>query len=112
MTTEARIDWAAQTTRLVDAATADRAWYQAVARELVAPGDRLAGDVGGGGAGMALALARHMTCGSATPVRPPLRTCAPGTGSSIRAIPPGSATAVTCSSSRRAVPMSARAVDR
>ncbi|MBU8861553.1 MULTISPECIES: class I SAM-dependent methyltransferase [unclassified Micromonospora] len=63
MTTEARIDWAAHKTRLVDAATADRAWYQAVARELVAPGDRLAVDVGCGGAGMALALARHMTCG-------------------------------------------------
>ncbi|WFF05860.1 hypothetical protein O7622_22735 [Micromonospora sp. WMMD1076] len=56
MTTEARIDWAAHTTRLVDGATADRAWYQAVARELVAPGDRLAGDVGCGGAGMTLAV--------------------------------------------------------
>ncbi|MCZ7418682.1 MULTISPECIES: class I SAM-dependent methyltransferase [unclassified Micromonospora] len=61
--TEARIDWAAAAPHLVDAATADRAWYQAVARELVAPGDRLAVDVGCGGAGMALALARHMTCG-------------------------------------------------
>ncbi|MDG4795610.1 class I SAM-dependent methyltransferase [Micromonospora sp. WMMD1082] len=61
--TEARIDWAAHAPRLVDAATADRAWYHAVARELVAPGDRLAVDIGCGGAGMALALARHMTCG-------------------------------------------------
>ncbi|WBB54706.1 class I SAM-dependent methyltransferase [Verrucosispora sp. WMMD573] len=61
--TEARIDWAADTSRLVDAATADRAWYRTVARELVAPGDRLAVDVGCGGAGMTLALARHMTCG-------------------------------------------------
>ncbi|MEH0820128.1 MULTISPECIES: hypothetical protein [unclassified Micromonospora] len=61
--TGARIDWAAHTTRLVDAATADRACYRAVARELVAPGDRLAVDVGRGGAGMTVAVARHMACG-------------------------------------------------
>ncbi|MGI5215295.1 class I SAM-dependent methyltransferase [Plantactinospora sp. CA-290183] len=63
MTSTVRIDWAARTPHLVVAADDDRAWYQAVARELVAPSDRLAVDVGCGGAGMALALARHMTCG-------------------------------------------------
>ncbi|MEU0077558.1 hypothetical protein [Micromonospora tulbaghiae] len=59
--TGARIDWAAHATRLVDAATADRAWYGR-RRELVAPGDRLAVDVGRGGAGMTVAVARHMAC--------------------------------------------------
>ncbi|MFE9655586.1 hypothetical protein [Micromonospora sp. NPDC006431] len=59
----ARVGWAAHAHRLVGAAADDRAWYQAVARELVSPGDRLAGDGGCGGAGMTLALARHMRCG-------------------------------------------------
>ncbi|WP_349876471.1 hypothetical protein ABIH81_20255 [Micromonospora sp. HUAS YX12] len=35
--TEARIDWAAHTTRLVDAAAADRDWYRTVAHGLVGP---------------------------------------------------------------------------
>ncbi|WP_422771425.1 class I SAM-dependent methyltransferase [Plantactinospora sp. WMMC1484] len=63
MTSPVRIDWAGRTPHLVVAAEDDRAWYQSVARELVAPGDRLAVDVGCGGAGMALAVARQMTCG-------------------------------------------------
>ncbi|NLU79242.1 hypothetical protein HCA58_12805 [Micromonospora sp. HNM0581] len=46
--TEARIGWAAPERRLVDAATADRAWYRVAARELAATGDRLAGGVGCG----------------------------------------------------------------
>ncbi|MGN9779670.1 class I SAM-dependent methyltransferase [Micromonospora sp. H33] len=63
MSTDAPVDWTALAPQLVDAARRDRAWYLTVARELVAPGDRLAGDVGCGSAGMALAIARVMTCG-------------------------------------------------
>jgi SAM-dependent methyltransferase len=50
------MDWAAASDRLVAAAGSDAEWYGLVARELVRPGDRVAVDVGCGGAGMAAAL--------------------------------------------------------
>ncbi|RKN38640.1 class I SAM-dependent methyltransferase [Micromonospora endolithica] len=63
MSTDTPVDWTGLAPQLVDAAQQDRAWYLRIARELVAPGDRLAVDVGCGAAGMALAIARMMTCG-------------------------------------------------
>ncbi|MDG4778913.1 methyltransferase domain-containing protein [Micromonospora sp. WMMD961] len=63
MSTDAPVDWTELAPQLVDAARRDRNWYLMIARELVAPGDRLAVDVGCGAAGMSLAIARMMTCG-------------------------------------------------
>ncbi|MFV2112960.1 class I SAM-dependent methyltransferase [Micromonospora sp. LOL_025] len=63
MSTDTQADWAELAPHLVDAARHDRAWYLTVARELVAPGDRLAGDIGCGAAGMSLAIAQMMACG-------------------------------------------------
>ncbi|WP_243707241.1 class I SAM-dependent methyltransferase [Micromonospora sp. KC606] len=63
MSTNTPIDWTELAPQLVDAARQDQAWYLTTARELVTPGDRLAVDVGCGAAGMALAIARMMTCG-------------------------------------------------
>ncbi|ADL47585.1 class I SAM-dependent methyltransferase [Micromonospora aurantiaca (nom. illeg.)] len=63
MSTDPPVDWTGLAPQLVDAAQQDRAWYLTIARELVAPGDRLAVDIGCGAAGMALAIARMMTCG-------------------------------------------------
>jgi SAM-dependent methyltransferase len=57
------IDWDEAAGRLAQAAIADAAWYASVAARLVAPADRLAVDVGCGGAGMAVALAGAMTAG-------------------------------------------------
>jgi SAM-dependent methyltransferase len=51
------IDWAEAAAHLVANAADDRPWYESLARELVGPADRLAVDVGCGGAGMAIALA-------------------------------------------------------
>ncbi|MBB5786485.1 methyltransferase [Jiangella mangrovi] len=50
------INWAEEAERLCAAVTDDAAWYASVARELARPGDRLAVDIGCGGAGMAVAL--------------------------------------------------------
>ncbi|WP_240944558.1 hypothetical protein [Micromonospora thermarum] len=50
MSTNTPVDWTELAPHLVDAARRDRSWYLTVARELVAPGDRLAGDVGCGAA--------------------------------------------------------------
>ncbi|MCX4471363.1 methyltransferase domain-containing protein [Micromonospora sp. NBC_01655] len=63
MNADPPVDWTDLTPQLVDAARRDRAWYLTIARELVGPADRLAVDVGCGAAGMALAVARMMTCG-------------------------------------------------
>lgn len=63
MSTDTQVDWAELAPQLVDAARQDRAWYLTLARELVAPGDRLAVDIGCGAAGMSLAIARMMACG-------------------------------------------------
>lgn len=57
------IDWAGAAARLATAAGLDASWYAAVAARLVEPADRLAVDVGCGGAGMAFALAGAMTAG-------------------------------------------------
>jgi SAM-dependent methyltransferase len=50
------INWADEADRLCAAVTDDADWYASVARELARPGDRLAVDIGCGGAGMAVAL--------------------------------------------------------
>ncbi|RLK23862.1 methyltransferase family protein [Micromonospora sp. M71_S20] len=63
MSTDTQADWAELAPHLVDAARRDRAWYLTVARELVAPGDRLAADIGCGTAEMSLAIAQMMACG-------------------------------------------------
>jgi len=57
MTEPYTVDWASHTNRLVAAAHSDADWYDRLARELVRPGDRVAVDVGCGGAGMTAALA-------------------------------------------------------
>ena len=54
-------DWPAAAPRL--AAADDRDWYRMLARELVRPADRLAADIGCGGAGMTVAMAETMVCG-------------------------------------------------
>lgn len=51
------VDWAEAAAHLAAAAHDDRAWYERLAHELVRPDDKLAVDVGCGGAGMAVALA-------------------------------------------------------
>lgn len=50
------INWADEADRLCAAVTDDADWYASVARELARPSDRLAVDIGCGGAGMAVAL--------------------------------------------------------
>ncbi|RIQ32546.1 class I SAM-dependent methyltransferase [Jiangella rhizosphaerae] len=50
------INWADEAEWLCAAVADDADWYASVARELARPGDRLAVDVGCGGAGMAVAL--------------------------------------------------------
>jgi SAM-dependent methyltransferase len=57
------IDWDEAAPRLARAAEADAAWYASAAVALVAPDDRVAADVGCGGAGMAAALAAAMSAG-------------------------------------------------
>lgn len=54
------IDWSEEAERLSAAVTDDAAWYAAMASELVRPADRLAVDVGCGGAGMAIALSAQL----------------------------------------------------
>jgi SAM-dependent methyltransferase len=54
------VDWKEEAGRLVVAARADSGWHETVAAELIRPGDRVAVDVGCGGAGMALALAHTL----------------------------------------------------
>jgi SAM-dependent methyltransferase len=64
--TDARVDGVhqlAEPDRLVTAATDDAGFYAAVAETLVRPSDRLAADVGCGGGGMALAMARRLAPG-------------------------------------------------
>lgn len=51
------MDWAEAAARLARAATDERGWYEAVAGELVRARDRVAFDVGCGGAGMTVVLA-------------------------------------------------------
>ncbi|AYY14167.1 methyltransferase [Actinobacteria bacterium YIM 96077] len=51
------VDWSTEASRLSAAVTEDADWYAAMARALVRPTDRLAADIGCGGAGMAIALA-------------------------------------------------------
>jgi SAM-dependent methyltransferase len=51
------VDWARAAGRLVRSAREEADWYAALAGALTRPGDRLALDVGCGGAGMAAALA-------------------------------------------------------
>lgn len=50
------VNWADEAERLCSAVADDAVWYASVARELARPGDRLAVDIGCGGAGMAVAL--------------------------------------------------------
>lgn len=50
------INWADEAERLCAAVADDAEWYASVARELARPHDRLAVDIGCGGAGMAVAL--------------------------------------------------------
>lgn len=50
------INWADEADRLCAAVAEDADWYASVARELARPGDRLAVDIGCGGAGMTVAL--------------------------------------------------------
>ena len=57
------VDWPEAADRLAEAATTDADWYATVAARLISATDRLAIDVGCGGAGMATALARAMTAG-------------------------------------------------
>jgi SAM-dependent methyltransferase len=57
------IRWEDFAPRLAVAADIDAGWYAAVATGLVGAGDRLAVDVGCGGAGMAVALARALPAG-------------------------------------------------
>ncbi|MET7393001.1 methyltransferase domain-containing protein [Dactylosporangium sp. NPDC005572] len=54
------LDWDEQAPRLAAAATDEAGWYAAVAAELVRDTDRVAIDVGCGGAGMTVALARRI----------------------------------------------------
>jgi len=63
---DARVDgvhWHAEPDRLVTAATDDAVFYATVAGTLIRPADRLAVDVGCGGGGMALAMARRLAPG-------------------------------------------------
>ena len=60
MTDEYVVDWARLAGRLGAAAGDQRDWYAAVAAGLVRPSDRVALDVGCGGGGMAVALARAL----------------------------------------------------
>jgi SAM-dependent methyltransferase len=57
------VDWDEAAHRLARAAGADAGWYSSVAAQLVTPADRIAVDVGCGGAGMAAALAARMLSG-------------------------------------------------
>lgn len=54
------INWADEAERLSAAVADNAAWYRLVAHELVRPADRLAVDVGCGGAGMAEALGAEL----------------------------------------------------
>jgi SAM-dependent methyltransferase len=60
MTDTYDIDWRDERDRLATAARTDAEWNETVARRLCRASDRLALDVGCGGAGMALALARTL----------------------------------------------------
>jgi ubiquinone/menaquinone biosynthesis C-methylase UbiE len=55
------INWADKAERLGAAVADDAAWYAEMAAALVEPGDRVAVDVGCGGAGMAVALSRALS---------------------------------------------------
>jgi SAM-dependent methyltransferase len=57
------INWSDHRRLLVAAAETDRDWYVSLAQHLVRPTDRLAVDVGCGGAGMTEALSARMTAG-------------------------------------------------
>jgi SAM-dependent methyltransferase len=64
--TDARVDGVhqhAEPDRLVTAASDDAGFYAAVAEALVRPADRLVADVGCGGGGMAMAMARRLAPG-------------------------------------------------
>ncbi|NDL58954.1 methyltransferase domain-containing protein [Phytoactinopolyspora mesophila] len=54
------INWADEAAHIGAALASDSAWYAATAEALVSPSDRLAIDVGCGGAGMAIALTRAL----------------------------------------------------
>ncbi|WP_203433327.1 class I SAM-dependent methyltransferase [Jiangella asiatica] len=54
------INWAEEADRLSAAVADDAAWYRTIAHELVQPADRLAVDIGCGGAGMAVALGAEL----------------------------------------------------
>lgn len=58
------LDWTEMAARLATAAADERAWYAALAAELIRPGDTLALDVGCGGAGMTAALAAALPDGA------------------------------------------------
>jgi SAM-dependent methyltransferase len=60
MTDPYAIDWDSSRDHLRDTARNDAEWNALVATRLVSPSDRLAVDVGCGGAGMAIALARAL----------------------------------------------------
>ena len=57
------LHWGEHAERLAAAAAADADWYASVAAYLVGPDDRVAVDIGCGGAGMAVALARALPAG-------------------------------------------------
>jgi SAM-dependent methyltransferase len=57
------VHWEEHAERLAAAAHADADWYASVAAHLVGPDDRVAVDIGCGGAGMAVALARALEAG-------------------------------------------------
>src|SRR6266516_2470464 len=59
-----RVDWAELADRLVTAARDEAGWYAAMATALAGPADRVAVDVGCGGAGMAIALAAALPAGA------------------------------------------------
>jgi SAM-dependent methyltransferase len=58
-----QVRWGEHAQHLVDAASENAQWYASVAAHLVGPDDRLAIDVGCGGAGMAAALAGVLSGG-------------------------------------------------
>jgi len=59
-----RVDWAELADRLVTAARDEAGWDRAMANALAGPAGRVAGDVGCGGAGMAIALAAALPAGA------------------------------------------------
>jgi SAM-dependent methyltransferase len=58
------LDWTEMAPRLARAASDERGWYEALAADLIRPGDTLALDIGCGGAGMTAALAAALPDGA------------------------------------------------